>query len=126
MPYDIRYNMDGYVEMVHDGVIASKHITSIITAVMSAVKENGCNLFLGDYRRTDLQLSMGMLYEVPKQVYSEAQRLHLKMGDFKRALVVSEVLYEKFKFFELVSLNRMQNVRVFTNMDDAKAWLLEK
>ena len=126
MPYKIDYNEAGYVEMIHDGIIAMEHVSPIIKEVMTAVKDYDCFLFLGDYRDSDLQLSMGLLYEIPKQVFSESQRLGLQVGKFKRALVVSETLFEKFKFLELVSLNRMQNVKIFTDMDDAKVWLLEK
>ena len=124
MPHKIDYNEAGYVEMVHVGVIAAEHVSPIVAEVMTAVKHYGCYLFLGDYRNVDLQLSLGLLYEIPKLVFGETQRLDLQVGKFKRALVVSEILYEKFKFLELVSLNRMQNVKIFTDMDEAKAWLL--
>ncbi len=124
MPYKIDYNEAGYVEMIHDGIIAMEHVSPIIKEVMTAVKDYDCFLFLGDYRGVDLQLSLALLYEIPRHVFGESQRLGLQVGKFKRALVVSETLYEKFKFLELVSLNRMQNVKVFTDLTEAKIWLL--
>ncbi len=45
---------------------------------------------------------------------------------FKRALVVAANQLDQYKFFETVSVNHTQLVKVFTDMDEAKAWLLAK
>ena len=65
------------------------------------------------------------IYNLPKLLSDITALEGLSATIFKRALVVKKNL-EDFHFFETVTLNHMQNVRLFQDVDEAKRWLLER
>ena len=82
-----------------------------------------CFLILGDYREATLKLSTFEIYEVPKIFMNTVTPIDISEREVKRALVVTEIT-EDFRFLETVSANRGQPARLFTDVDEARTWLL--
>ena len=126
MPHSIRYNQEEHIIEIHiQGLITLNELKAVISDVSQAVLENNCFLILGDYREATLKLSTFEIYEVPKIFISTVTPVSISEREVKRALVVTEIT-EDFRFLETVSANRGQPARLFTDVDKAKAWLLQK
>ena len=80
---------------------------------------------LSDYRQAELDLSTLDIYLTPR-LLAEALAPHgVRASSIKRAIVVSGNLKD-FHFFETVTLNTGQDLRMFQDMDAARKWLLEE
>jgi hypothetical protein len=114
----------GFIHAVYDGKLDMPGIRSLLGAVGLAVKEHDCYLVLSDYSRATLAISIADFYEMPKLILQRGKEMGVSAGKVKRALVIPAVAYENFRFFETVSLNNSQTVRIFTEVDQAREWLL--
>jgi len=93
--------------------------------VLQLAKEKACHRVLNDLREAKLKLSMIDVYNLPKLHSESGSTLGMEVLKFKLAVVVSSG--EKLAyFFETVTRNRMQNVKVFYDDESARQWLLEK
>ncbi len=125
MPHTIRYNQEECIIELHiQGLITLNEFKDVISEVAHTVYENHCLLILSDYRQATLKLSAFEIYDVPKIIMNTDTPSYISEREVKRALVVTEIT-EDFHFLETVSANRGQPVKLFTDVDKAKAWLLE-
>lgn len=102
-----------------EGDFDSSTMNSMATDLAILSSEYRCTRLLMDLRNARMKLSMIDIYYVPKILLDIGVPL-----EFKRALVVSN-LDEKYHFLELVSLNRAQRIRIFTDPESAINWLTE-
>jgi hypothetical protein len=124
MPYSVTYDADGgYIVIRVQGRLNLAAVNDIASEAIRVANEAQCSLVLSDFREATLEFSTFDLYEVPRLLAKLIAPTGRAVHEFKRALVVSEEV-ENLGFFELVSRNRAQNVRVFHDYDEAKAWLL--
>ena len=92
--------------------------------VVQMAKDRGCFRILNDMREAKLKLSMLELYNLPKVLSEIAATAGLQVYQFKRALITRDDA-KLLPFFENVSRNRLQNVRLFHDVESARQWLLE-
>ena len=120
------YNSEAHIiETKFEGKLALKEAKKIISKIAQVAKENNCFLCLSDYRDAELNLTTSDIYNLPKLLSDMTAQEGLSATTFKRAIVVRNNL-EDFRFFETVTLNSMQNAKLFHEVDEAKKWLLEK
>lgn len=124
MVYTVTYDADGgYITLRVEGRLNLAGVNEIASEAIRVANEHQCSLVLSDFREATLEFSTFDLYEVPRLLSRLLAPSGRAAHEFKRALLVREDV-ENFGFFELVSRNRAQNVRVFYDYDEAKAWLL--
>lgn len=124
MPYTAVYNEAGYIEIVQEGALLPVDVTPMIFNAISMGRKYNCYCYLADFRDVESQFSTAAIYEIPAQFFAVAQKYDIPVGKLKRALIVAPERYETFKFFEMVSCNRGQKVKVFTDGDEAMDWLM--
>ena len=124
MSHTIVYNSEEHIiELKVLGRLTMGEIREIIPQMVSTIKEKDCFSIVSDYREAELNLSTIDIYEVPKMI-------SIALGEFdgfrlKRALVVTKDLKD-FHFFDTVSFNQGQNVKLFQDIVEAKKWLSNK
>jgi len=124
MPFSADYDKAGFISVAYHGEATMEGMIELIACGTRLAKEWNCFLVLSDYRAMKLELSISALYDLPNQLVLQAQKMGLSPYKFKRALVVPVEKLEPYKFFELVSSNRAHLLKVFTDMEQARAWLL--
>lgn len=126
MPHTIIHNpQEHYLEMKAWGSLMMDEAGEIISELLQAVKENNCPLILSDYRQATMDLSVAEIYLLPNKIAEKASSMELSGHKIKRALVAEEGS-QNFHFFETVTVNRGQPTKLFSTMDEAKKWLLQK
>jgi len=126
MPHSIVYNSE--TRMIISKIYSDLTLAEakeIISEFAAIVKEKDCTMLLNDYRQARVKLSTLEIYEAPK-LYADIFALSgLSLYHIKRALVVAEDLRD-YEFFETVSFNQGQYVKVFKDSTKAREWLLSK
>jgi len=88
--------------------------------VSKIIEREGCNRILNDLRNARATKKTMEIYNMP----NTAKRAGVTQA-CKRALVVAEETTD-FHFLETVFINQGHQVRIFTNIGDAKAWLFDE
>jgi hypothetical protein len=126
MSHTIIYNSESQaIELKVSGRFTSHDVKEIISELLQVAKENNCYFILNDFREAIVNLSTMKIYELPQIISDIAASMGLKIHHFQRAAVVVRD-YDEFKFFENVTFNQGQNLKLFQDIDEAKKWLSEK
>jgi len=121
MAYKINYNKEqNYIRVTVDGDFSLSTGKELAADVASFVKRYNCNLVLNDLRHARLTQGTLDIYQMPKITRQVGIETHIK-----RALVVSEVSSD-FHFLETVFINQGHIVKIFTDINAALQWLLNK
>jgi hypothetical protein len=121
MPYQLSYDpkkdlITGVVLGVFDATLVSDYIRELA----ALAREKHCARAITDMRTAKPQMTVLEIDDLPG--------LAAEIGlDFsvRRALVVADD-FEDYAFYQSSSTIRGQNVRIFKDIDAAKAWLFEK
>ena len=124
MPYKVEFDESGFIHATYQGDLNLAGITDLMAAVAHVIKERNCFLVLSDYRQAKLAISIIDLYEIPKLILKRGKEMGVPAQKVKRALIIPASASDKFSFFETVSLNNSQSVRIFTDEGQARNWLL--
>ncbi len=81
------------------------------------LKEQGWNRLLVDARSIDAEMSLTEDYQ-----FTESHRNNLPVT-IHLAVIHRPQETERFRFIETVAVNRGQNMKIFTDADEAVAWL---
>jgi hypothetical protein len=81
-----------------------------------------CWYLLTDARATTMNISTMEIYEWPGMMAKYLEAAGLSIHKLARALVVNNAISD-FNFYETVSVNRNQNVKLFYDIDMAIQWL---
>jgi len=121
MSYRINYNKEEeYIAVTVEGKFALSTLEELAADVARFIKQYNCYRLLNDMRRARLTEDTLDIYNMPKSATQAG------IGPrFKRALVVSE-LSSNFHFLETVFINQGHIVKMFTDIDAALRWLLNK
>ena len=121
MSYRINYNKeDEYIAVIVEGKFALSNLEELAADVARFIKRYNCNRLLNDMRHARLTEDTLDIYKMPRSA------IQAGIGPrFKRALVVSE-LSSDFHFLETVFINQGHIVKMFTDIDAALRWLLNK
>jgi hypothetical protein len=126
MSHAINYNPESQtVELMAQGNFTLLDVKGIVSELLQVAKVNNCHLILNDSRKAKLDLSTMEIYGLPKMIADLAAAAGLDIHDFQRAAVVVSD-YDNYKFFETVTYNQSQNMKVFQDIDIARKWLSEK
>lgn len=121
MVYTTSYDQDTDCILVTvQGELDLSLLQSIAADVSKIVDRFGCKRILNDLRDakpTKLTMDIYSMPETAKQVGV--------MQACRRALVVTEETPD-FHFLETVFVNQGHQVRMFTNLDDARTWLFDE
>lgn len=121
MSYKINYNKEqDYITVTVEGEFTLSTFKELAADVAVYIERHGCKHILNDLRLARLTENTLDIYNMPKSAKQAGVGSYLK-----RAMVVSE-LSSNFRFLETVFINQGHNVKMFTVMDDALQWLLNK
>ncbi|MFC1652419.1 hypothetical protein ACFL3F_01740 [Planctomycetota bacterium] len=99
------------------GQLQPSDLPSFGSELAVLLEEHDCVRILNDLRDVDLRLSLMDICRIPDLVTESGIK-----GNTKRAIVFSKDAGD-YQFYETVSVNRGQFVRVFTDFDEAETWL---
>ena len=121
MPYKVTYDSEhDYIVARIDGELGIPVAKEFLAEVARVISTSGCERILDDLRGAELMLSITNLYF--------ATRLAPQAGippSVRSAIVVAEKDWSSYSFFEMAAQNQGQVVRVFTDPDEARRWLME-
>jgi hypothetical protein len=125
MPHTVIYNLELYmVESKLYGEMTLGEAEEIITKIAKTAKEKDCRSIFIDFRNVSQKLSMVEIYRLPDRTKNIFSSFGMNISLYKRANVVAKDL-DDYIFHENVMVNRGQNEKVFTDIDQAKEWLME-
>ena len=120
MAWYIKHNGDEkIIELTYSGIVSPPELQDALSAAMSCSKKEGTTFFLADctdmaggHSITDLYFLIS-LYE-----------MHGLRG-MKEAVILPALksTFEQVRFYETTCLNRGFDVKIFSNHQDAIAWL---
>jgi hypothetical protein len=121
MPYKVYYEEEGdYLSVTVEGDFALSTLKDLAADVAKSIAQYGCNRILNDMRRAKLTTGTIEIYNMPKTASASGMNSYCK-----RALVVREKSSD-FHFLETVFLNQGHNVKMFTDIEEAMSWLLNR
>ena len=127
MAYSVTFNEEsGFIHAIYEGDLDMAGITGMMHDVGLEIRAHDCYLVLSDYSKAKMAISIADLYEMPKLILKRSKEMGVSAYKIKRALIIPPAAYENFRFFENVSLNNSQTVKIFTDVNQAKEWLLGK
>ena len=125
MCHTVIYNSELHiVEAKLQGDMTLGEVQEIISKIAKIAKEKDCRLILSDFREVSRKLSILEIYELPDRIKTIFTSFDINVLQYKRANVVAKDLGD-YVFHENVMVNRGQNEKVFTDIDQAKKWLME-
>lgn len=125
MSHTVIYNSELHmVESNLQGDMTIGEVEHIITEIAKIAKEKDCRSIFIDFREVSQKLSVVEIYRLPDRTRNVFAAFDMNILLYKRANVVAKDL-DDYIFHENVMVNRGQNEKMFTNIDQAKAWLME-
>ena len=126
MSHSVTYNEElQIIETVSQGALSLAEAREIISEIIQLSTSKACYRCLSDYRQSTVDMSSFEILAIPQIVEDKASERGLHASMVKRAVVVAQDL-EDFHFYETVSYNRNQSIKLFDSIDEARQWLLEK
>ncbi len=128
MSYHTQYNLvDHLIEVQFHGHVTLAELQAASAEATRLSEEQRCFWLLGDLRAaTHLALSLIAIYQLPHLIAKSAIAIGLQPARYKRAIVYKPAQGSQAKFLETVMINRAHNVRIFQDVDEAKAWLMQE
>lgn len=126
MQYRVAHDPDLHmIELTIAGDFTPDQAGAIIEETIALAKETGCYSILADYRAAIIDFSALDIYDFPKLLSTIAESFGLRASMLKRA-VVATANQKELGFFETVTVNRAQNLKIFGDIESAKKWLLDE
>lgn len=125
MPHKVIYNPElRIIESKLIGDMTLGEVDELLVKIAKIAKEKDCLLILNDFREVSQKLSILQIYRLPDQIRNIFATFGINVSLCKRANVVANDL-DDYIFHENVMVNRGQIEKVFTDIDQAKRWLIE-
>ena len=119
MPYELSYDADtGILTATVSGTLDKSLIEPLSVEMRELTVKHDCKLFLNDMRQAWFELSITDVFGLPQLMEA------LGTDPSSRHAIVVTGESQTTRFFETVAKNRGRFVKVFTDMDQARAWLL--
>jgi len=126
MSHTVIYNSElNIVESKLQGEMTLDEVKEIVTKIAKIAKEKDCNSIFTDFREVSRKLSILQIYELPDHTKNIFSSFGINVLFYKRANVVAKDL-DDYIFHENVMVNRGQNEKAFTDIDEAQKWLIGK
>lgn len=114
MPEEVRFLEDKLYVHVHSyGVTTIDDWRRSLAAIESIYNENGTRKVIVDIRERQSDLNAMDLYDFGKELSSK----------FQYAIVAEKKSLKDQHFLEIVGQNRGKRIKVFSDYDEAEAWL---
>ena len=124
MPYTVIYNSELHVvEAKLQGDMTVGEVEEIITRIAQTAKEKGCRSIFTDFREVNQKLSILEIYKLPDRTRNIFASFGFDVSLFRRANIAADDL-DDYIFHENVMVNRGQNEKVFTDIHNARKWLI--
>jgi hypothetical protein len=121
MPYTLKYDPEmECVVATFEGQVDSRMAEEFTLEMARVFEENDCKCLLADMRHGLLAMSILELDDLP--LLGPA----IGIGEGCSAAIVVNGDSEKFSFLQATCNIRQQNVRVFTDCEEAREWLLTR
>ncbi len=125
MPFNLSFNnREGIIEADIQGEFTWLVMEKMVPEMAHLIAEKHCQRILLDFRKADYSLSTFKIYMTPEKLFDEFQKHNIDIRSLKRALLFLNNP-ENFRFFETVSINQAQSVRIFMDEMMARNWLAE-
>ena len=126
MTHTVIYNPELHiVESKLQGNMTLGEVDEIITKTAKIAKENDCRFILNDFREVSRKLPLWQIYELPDRIRTIFTSFGTNVWLYKRANVVAND-WDEYIFHENVMVNRGQKEKAFTDIGEAKKWLMDK
>jgi len=124
MLHSIIYDPQGIILVKFQGPLILAEVRQVMAAVGRLASEHQCFRLLSDTLEMELKLSQFDVYYLPGMFAELISTFGLQVYKFRRAVLVSPN-NQILQFFEIVSKNRGQNVKLFYDDESAREWLLD-
>jgi hypothetical protein len=122
--HQTRYNAKmRIIETKAEGTVTQEEMREIALDVGVLARKKACFRALNDSRQVKYALTTVEIFNLPRMVAEQFALQGIKLPEMKRALVAR--FTNDNKFYETVTINAGQNMRLFQDMDKARQWLLE-
>lgn len=119
MSYSLKHDSEnGCIVLTFDDVVTIELIKEVAPEVAAMSEETGCLRILNDMSKATIEMSMMDVFSSPR-VMDESKLSRTT----KRVLVVPSD-FSDAHFLETVTRNRGHDLMVFTDIDEARKWLL--
>lgn len=123
MKYSVTFDEPTRITVIkYSGMADASDIEEAACEAARYAQTHQCKKVLIDVSDMQWTLSTKNIYDLPKSMAKAMREKGIELGTFKRALVVSTQSGEA-DFLETVSVNVGQQVKVFDDVDKARAWL---
>ena len=125
MTHTVIYNSELHiVESKLKGDMTLSEVEEIITKTAKIAKEKDCRFILNDFREVSRKLPLWQIYELPDRISRIFTSFGMSVWFYRRANVVAND-WDEYIFHENVMVNRGQREKAFTDIDQAKKWLMD-
>jgi hypothetical protein len=124
----ITYNeIDGFILISHDGILDEQALRKSISQTIKAGIKYKCFKSVIDCRNTRANMKTMEVFNIQQFLTKSLPKNNFLRFKLKRAFVLGEdeIVNQSLDFFETLSINRNQRVRLFNNMNDAISWIKE-
>jgi hypothetical protein len=116
-----------YLLLTYDGELTLTTIFRFAPRISIAIEHNKCYRMVEDYRLATMKMKASDFSKVQNFQINTLEKIGIRFTHIKRAMVIDEknIPPDNLDFYEMLSINLGQNLRVFTDMYQAIKWLME-
>lgn len=126
MAYSVQYDEnENLVLITMNGEINQASARMAIQQAMKTIQEHHCFFTISDFRNANLVLNTFELVNLQDFWISSFNAISMPSYTARRAFLLNpnQNTLERLRFFETLSVNRNQPVKLFFDQDEAIAWL---
>lgn len=122
MAYELEITREeGHILAQVSGVRTRETVSSAAGGILESCRQHQVEKALIDVRRLNGRFSV---FDSLMLIVEEFPKLKKEQVIKKAAIVDAKARWERLNFFEGIARRRGFNIRVFTNLDNARKWLL--
>lgn len=126
MSHTIVYDpIQSFIQTTFQGIVTMKDMEEAISDMCQIAAEKKCHLFVNDFSESTVTVSVFDIYRTPEIFSKAASSYELNRYQMKRAVVFSPTTFREHGFAETIAVNYGQYVKFFTDLNEAKKWLLD-
>lgn len=120
MAYQVTYiPEDDIVQVTVDGEFNFEAVLNLSSNLVRELAENGSHRVLNDQRKARLKLSTLEIFKLPRVAKA------FGLANNTKVAIVFHENKKDYRFIESAALNHGYFVKIFSDIDEAKNWLIE-
>jgi len=126
MHYSITFNDEKqFILIILVGEIDIPTMQTAINEAGQVIIEHHCNRIIGDFREMLFSVGTMDILHLYEFWIKTLKANHISPIESKRVIYINpnQKNWEKFRFFETISVNRNSRVKIFYDMDKATEWI---